>query len=135
MLDESVVGEVMQLEQPPISAEVIRAFVGATRSRYATGIPPTLATIYRDLEYKFLERMKADLRYLLHGEQEYEYMSPLRANESFLVRAKIADLKERKGKEATLNFIVMESEIVFGGKISVRSRTNFVIRQPSKERP
>jgi acyl dehydratase len=51
-----------------------------------------------------------DMRRVLHGEQEFEYVRPLRAGDVLTAEAKVKDRFEKEGKRGgTMTFIVTET--------------------------
>jgi acyl dehydratase len=47
---------------------------------------------------------------LVHGEQEFEYVRPIRAGETLTLTGRIADVYEKAGSSGTLDFVVLETE-------------------------
>src|SRR5215470_3255288 len=47
---------------------------------------------------------------LVHGEQEFEYVRPIRAGETLTLTGRIADIYEKTGSSGTLDFVVLETE-------------------------
>jgi acyl dehydratase len=55
--------------------------------------------------------VKLDYRRLLHGEQEFEYLAPIRAGDVLTFRSRTKDVFEKQGKRGgTLRFAVMVTE-------------------------
>jgi hydroxyacyl-ACP dehydratase HTD2-like protein with hotdog domain len=57
----------------------------------------------------FLE-LGLDFMTLVHGEQEFEYVRPVRAGETLTLTGRIADVYEKTGSSGTLDFVVLETE-------------------------
>lgn len=57
----------------------------------------------------FLE-LGLDFITLVHGEQEFEYLRPLRLGETLTLTGRIADIYEKTGSSGTLDFVVLETE-------------------------
>jgi acyl dehydratase len=57
----------------------------------------------------FLE-LGLDFATLVHGEQEFEYVRPIRAGETLTLTGRIADVYEKAGSSGTLDFVVLETE-------------------------
>ena len=52
-----------------------------------------------------------DMRRVLHGEQEFEYVRPLRAGDVLTATSKIVDEYEKEGKRGgTMRFVVSETQ-------------------------
>jgi hypothetical protein len=55
--------------------------------------------------------VKLDMRRVLHGEQEFEYVKPIRAGDILTVRSRTKDIFEKEGSRGgKMLFMVMESE-------------------------
>ncbi len=47
---------------------------------------------------------------LVHGEQEFEYVRPLKVGEKLTLTGRIGDIYEKTGSSGTLDFVVLETE-------------------------
>src|SRR5262245_40913857 len=47
---------------------------------------------------------------LVHGEQEFEYVRPLRTGETLTLTSRVGDIYEKTGSSGTLDFVVLETE-------------------------
>jgi len=47
---------------------------------------------------------------LVHGEQEFEYLRPVRVGETLSLTGRIADVYDKTGSSGTLDFVVLETE-------------------------
>ena len=47
---------------------------------------------------------------LVHGEQEFEYVRPLKAGETLTLTGRIGDVYDKTGSSGTLDFVVLETE-------------------------
>ncbi len=55
--------------------------------------------------------VKLDYRRLLHGEQEFEYLAPIRAGDVLTFRSRTKDVFEKQGKRGgTMTFVIGETE-------------------------
>jgi len=55
--------------------------------------------------------MKLDYRRLLHGEQEFEYVRPIRAGDVLTFRSRTKDVLQKEGKRGgTMTFVIGETE-------------------------
>lgn len=55
--------------------------------------------------------VRLDYRRLLHGEQEFEYLAPIRAGDVLTFRSRTKDVFEKQGKRGgTMTFVVGETE-------------------------
>ncbi len=56
-------------------------------------------------------RLPFDLKRVLHGEQEYEFLKPIHAGDVLTATSRIADVYEKPGKRGgSMNFAVTETE-------------------------
>jgi hypothetical protein len=115
----------------PISKQAIERFAEATRSEHFGESPLTFPTIFRSTEFQWLDRLKVDLRELLHTDQEYEYLTPLKEGDTATVYTRVLEFKERKG----MRFVVLESEVRCSEKVVVRARSSFVLRSVNEGSP
>jgi acyl dehydratase len=147
MADRGIVGKTY----PPFTVRVeygkIREFAEALRDenplyrdeeaarRSAFGgiiAPPTLsrnfwwegAQVHHDLGF--------DWRYVLHGEQEFEYHQPIRAGDLLTAQVKIADRYEKAGKRGgKMTFAVIETEYRNGkGETVLVGRRTLIQTEP-----
>ena len=47
---------------------------------------------------------------LIHGEQEFEYVRPVRVGETLTLTGRVGDIYEKTGSSGTLDFVVLETE-------------------------
>jgi acyl dehydratase len=47
---------------------------------------------------------------LVHGEQEFEYVRPIRAGETLSLTGRVADVYEKQGSSGMMDFVVLETE-------------------------
>ena len=67
---------------------------------------------------------------LVHGEQEFEYVRPVRAGETLTLKGRIADVYEKVGSSGTLDFVVLETEAAdAAGKPVFYSRNILISRR------
>jgi len=56
-------------------------------------------------------RLPFDLKRVLHGEQEYEFLKPIHAGDVLTARSRIVDVYDKPGKRGgSMNFVVTETE-------------------------
>lgn len=69
-----------------------------------------------------------DLRRLLHGEQEFEYVQPIHAGDVLTATTTVVKVFEKAGSRGgTMKFVVLESEFVNQNKaVVLRSRTTLI---------
>jgi len=84
--------------------------------------PPTFAVTFRDETADtgaMLRDLGTDVSRILHGEQEFELFRPLQPGQTYLCRARIADIYEKSGRSGPMAFVVRETTIT--------DRTNDVV--------
>ena len=114
---KSMIGRVLSTGSATVSADHVAAFAGAlgdTSSEYATVAPPTYPIAFMTQAMAggmdaFLE-LGLNFMTLVHGEQEFEYVRPVRAGETLTLTGRIADVFEKTGSSGTLDFVVLETE-------------------------
>ena len=111
--DHSLIGKSSPPQTFEVTLEAVKQFMEATEDpamqskkplKYA---PPTFPTTFR-IRVSDLQLDPTTMQ-LLHGEQQYTYMRPLRIGEKVTCVAHIADVRERHGKAGTMAFIITET--------------------------
>ena len=70
----------------------------------------TIALWIRDLG-QTRSAVKLDYKRLLHGEQEFEYVTPIRAGDVLTFRSRTKDVFEKQGRRGgTMTFVIGETE-------------------------
>ena len=108
----------------PVTRTHISAFAEATRSEHFGDMPLTFPTVLRATEFQWLDRLKIDMRELLHTDQEYEYLAPLKDGDVPTVQTKITDFRERRG----MTFVELESEVRCNDRLAIIARSSVVVR-------
>ena len=120
-IDRELIGVWGPVSTMRIETGKIREFARAVKDQnqvYVTDegalAPPTfLMTIahwMRDLG-ETRSAVKLDYRRLLHGEQEFEYLAPIRAGDVLTFRSRTKDVFEKQGRRGgTMTFIIGETE-------------------------
>lgn len=112
----------------PLTKLQFDQFNRAVSAQYALGPAPTFATTLRKAEFDFLDRLKVNLKNLLHTEQEYQFVTRFLEGDLLTVETKLASSKQRRG----MVFVSMESEVKVGGELRLRSISSFVLRETEK---
>jgi acyl dehydratase len=73
--------------------------------------PPTFSTAFREDSGTLLRDLGVDISRLLHGEQEFEHVKPIRPGETYLCRSKIVDVYEKTGRSGPMAFVVRETAV------------------------
>jgi acyl dehydratase len=94
--------------------------------------PPTFAITFRDEQADtgaMLKDLDVDISRLLHGEQEFELLAPLRPGETYLCRGKIVDIYEKSGRSGPMAFVVRETTVTDrANEVVALMRSTTVIR-------
>jgi acyl dehydratase len=115
---KSMIGRVLSTGSATVAAEHVAAFAGAlgdTSPEYATVAPPTYPIAFMTQAMSggmetFLE-LGLNFMTLVHGEQEFEYLRPVRIGETLTLTGRIADIYEKtSGSGGVLDFVVLETE-------------------------
>jgi len=91
--------------------------------------PPTFTmTLAHWDDGKGRPRLNMDLRRVLHGEQEFEYLGPVRAGDVLTAVTRLADAYEKAGSRGgTMKFRVLETEFTNQrGELVLRSRSTLI---------
>lgn len=113
-----------------ITESQVESFRAATRANLSQ-IPLTFATRFRDAEYQWLDRLKVDMRHLLHADQEYVFHRALKVGDSISLKSWLSDRKERQRTGLKMQFFKLETEIRVGSEIVISTATTFVVKTPT----
>lgn len=150
MLNRSVIGRVYGPQVFEVDRSKIRELalsLGDTRPEYVSEeaaretpwggmvAPPTFITLTNfwvppDTLYPDLG---IDYRYLLHGEQEYEYFMPIRPGMRLKVSRSCVKIYSKPGKTGVMEFAVIEHDLrdaVTNGPVAL-GRGTLVLRWPA----
>ena len=129
MPSKDMIGRVLSSGSATVTAESIAAFAralgdenplyldpeAARRGPFGTVVaPPTYPIAFMTQAMAggmdtFLE-LGLNFMTLVHGEQEFEYVRPIRAGETLTLTGRIADVYEKAGSSGVLDFVVLETE-------------------------
>jgi acyl dehydratase len=125
-VDKSLIGKTgapvtMHVERGKIRefAQAIKdddpVYFDETVAREGGGIMPPVTFLqtvsHWDADGKGRPRLPFDLKRVLHGEQEYEFLAPIHAGDVLTAVSKIIDVYEKPGKRGgTMTFAVTETE-------------------------
>src|SRR5260221_7374585 len=112
-IDSTLIGQSSPPQTFEVTFEAVRRFMEATEDpalqsnetlQYA---PPTFPTTFRlRVPGLYLDGSKMQL---LHGEQQYSYTRQLRIGEQVTCVVRVADVRERIGKNGSMTFVVLET--------------------------
>jgi hypothetical protein len=79
---------------------------------------------------RILEALAVDLRRVLHAEQQFDYLEPIRCGDQLQVQRTVTDLYDKKNGQ--MEFIVIESTVTRAdGVLAGRSRQLLLVRNPA----
>jgi hypothetical protein len=111
--DHSLVGKSSPPQTFEVTLDAVRRFMEATEDPEMQSaeplqyVPPTFPTTFR-IRVPDLQLDPTTMQ-LLHGEQQYNYVRPLRVGEQVTCVSRITDVRERNGKMGTMAFIITET--------------------------
>ncbi len=76
--------------------------------------------------FGYLAELGIDLRRILHGEQQFDYLSTVCAGDEITLRDEIIDVYSKRG--GALEFLVKRTQFLFGGEIVGTGTTTIVVR-------
>lgn len=106
----------------------MKAFAQAVGAREREEAPPTFITVGRKGEFELLQRFGIPLSRVLHGEQEYQYLKPIRPGDSVEYVTRLANVLEKRGSNAFMQFLIFETEFTVRGEVVSRAKTNIIHR-------
>ena len=115
---KEMIGRVLSTGSATVDAEHVVGFaaaLGDTNPEYKTVAPPTYPIAFMTQAMSggmntFLE-LGLNFMTLVHGEQEFEFVRPVKVGETLELTGRIADIYEKTNSAgATLDFVVMETE-------------------------
>lgn len=109
----------------PLGKARFEEFNRAINALHAIGAAPTFATTFRKGEFDFLDKLKVNLKTLLHTEQEYQFVTPFQEGDSLEIETKLASVKQRRG----MAFVSLESDVKAANDLRLRSISTFVLRE------
>jgi len=119
MPSKDMIGRVLSTGSATVTAEHVAAFadaLGDDNPEYrgpAAVAPPTYPIAFMAQAMAggmdtFLE-LGLNFMTLVHGEQEFEYVRPIRVGETLTLTGRVADVYEKTGSRGTLDFVVLET--------------------------
>ena len=115
---KEMIGRVLSTGSATVDAEHVAGFaaaLGDANPEYKTVAPPTYPIAFMTQAMSggmntFLE-LGLNFMTLVHGEQEFEFVRPVKVGETLELTGRIADIYEKTNSAgATLDFVVMETE-------------------------
>src|SRR5262249_57561620 len=118
MPSKDMIGRVLSTGSATVTAEHVAAFakaLGDDNAQYRDGFaPPTYPIAFMTQAMAggmdtFLE-LGLNFMTLVHGEQEFEYLRPVRAGETLTLTGRVADIYEKTGSSGPLPFLVLPTQ-------------------------
>lgn len=112
-IDSSLIGKKSPPQTFEVTLDAVKRFMEAIEDPALQNeapllyAPPTFPTTFR-MRVPGLQLDSTRMQ-LLHGEQQYTYTRQLRIGEQVTCVARIADIRERTGKNGTMTFIITET--------------------------
>ncbi len=72
-----------------------------------------------------------DMRFVLHGTQQFDYRRLVFAGDEVIFRPRITDVYEKRG--GALEFVVVDTEVIRGADVVAVLTETIVVRHPDKE--
>lgn len=118
MPSKDMIGRVLSTGSAVVDAGHVAAFakaLGDASPEYATVAPPTYPIAFMAEAMSggmdtFLE-LGLNFMTLVHGEQEFEYVRPIKVGETLTLTGRVGDIYEKTNSAGqTLDFVVLETE-------------------------
>ena len=111
--------------------------IGERKALYREQIaPPTFLKVLEgedNSSRRILEALGVELSWVLHAEQQFDYLGPVRAGDELKVERRVSDLYDKKGGE--MDFIVIETSFTGpSGALVARSRQIVLVRNSTRSR-
>jgi hypothetical protein len=110
---------------------IVPATDGSVPPSYFTHIDAAADVVRRSRgEPTILERIRCDQRYLLHGEESYELLKPMRSGDRLTIKAHIADFYD--SSKGHLEFAVVEQSATDEARgLILRARRVYIHQLPA----
>lgn len=139
-IDRGNIGFSLPSFQMVIERERLRLFaeaIGETDPQFSSDIAPP--TFFKAIDGEnnssriILDALNVDLKNVLHVEQQFDYVAPIRAGDCITVVRRVLDIFDKR--DGALEFIVIESVLSNGvgvGAVVGRSRQVVMVRNRNK---
>ncbi len=95
-------------------------------------VPPTFffsMTLESDAPFGYLEALGVDLRFVLHGEQTFDYHNLAFAGDTLVLRDRIVDVFDKRG--GAMEFVVKQTDVHRADKLIATATSVVVVRHPA----
>ncbi len=125
------IGQESSLHRARLDREAVEAFGKSVSWEIPGEVPPSFLTRFREGEFELLVRLGVELKQVLHAEQEYRWLAPLKPDAQLDHRSRLADVLSKGGKGGRLTFLKFDSEYLdpVTTRALAQSRTVMVIRE------
>jgi acyl dehydratase len=118
---KNMIGRELSTGSATVDAEHVAAFAKALGDTNPAYLGPDACTAPLTYPIAFMAQAMAggmhtflelglNFMTLVHGEQEFEYLRPIRIGETLTLTGRIGDVYEKTGSSGTLDFVVLETE-------------------------
>ena len=132
---KQAVGQKSQIYTLPPDPARVEAFARAIGTMVEDEVCPTWITVCREGEFELLKKLGVPLAQVLHGEQEYQYLRPIKKADPMTYRTVLSQVMEKRGSHAMMTFMIFESEIFCGSdqdRPAALSRSTLIYRELAK---
>jgi hypothetical protein len=133
-IDKNLIGASSAPQTFEVTQEAVERFIAAIEDTSAQDeapvqyAPPTFPTTFR-MRVPGLEIDPSRMQ-VLHGEQEYNYTRRLRVGEKVTCTVRVADMRERFGRNGAMTFVVTETTGVDSEQRPVfTARSRLIVRE------
>lgn len=118
----------VKLTLEEITSKRLTDFNQAISAKYVGLLAPSFGTTFRTGEFEFLDKLKVDLKNLLHTEQEYEYIAPFEIGDIPESETSLVNSRERR----SMAFVTLGTEVKVKGVLKLKALSSFVVRETNK---
>lgn len=133
-IDRAHLGHALAPFTVEVTAERIAAFraaIGADDGPQDVAPPTFMKAVEgeQNSSRRILDALGVDLKRVLHAEQQFDYLGPIRAGDTLSVQRTVTDLYDKKN--GAMDFIVIESTLSHAERgLLGRSRQVVLVRNP-----
>ncbi len=136
-VDRAFIGYALPAFEVVASAEHIAQFaraIGMSSETAPAIAPPTFMKAVEgenNSSRRILDALGVELKRVLHAEQQFDYLAPIRAGDVLRVQRTVTEIYERKNGQ--MEFIVIESSVTRTNddELAGRSRQIVLVRHPA----
>ncbi len=129
---KSRVGEKSGIRVEDAGRERVHRFARAIGAPETDVAPPTILTVMRRSEFDLFDQLGIPLQSILHAEQEYTYVEPIRVGDQVTCQSELTKVLEKSGASGSMSFMTFKTEFIVQGRAIATSSTVIVVRGPAK---